>query len=152
MSRSLPSNSQYDGDDYLIRPPSCGFDLNLRTFCPVCGGLHHKDWHTETDLCGDCRKHQPRKKIVMHYRNGREAKNGDKIVSLQEVYGADGKPAGTTIAGFGVLHSAVAGNDYCNGGVAIIPNTQACLCDCLHVDDVAAMLAEKGLDKRPAGK
>ena len=88
----------------------------------------------------------------MHYRNGREAKNGDKIVSLQEVYGADGKPAGTTIAGFGVLHSAVAGNDYCNGGVAIIPNTQACLCDCLHVDDVAAILAEKGLDKRPAGK
>ena len=88
----------------------------------------------------------------MHYRNGREAKNGDKIVSLQDLYGVDGKPAGTTIAGFGILHSAVAGNDYCNGGVAIILNTQACLCDCLHADDVAAMLAEKGLDKRPAGK
>lgn len=88
----------------------------------------------------------------MHYRNGREAKNGDKIVSLQDVCGPDGKPAGTSIAGFGVLHSAVAGNDYCNGGVAIIPNTQACLCDCLHADDVSAMLAEKGLDKRPAGK
>jgi len=24
--------------------------------------------------------------------------------------------------------------------------------DCLHVDDLAAILAEKGLDKRPEGK
>jgi hypothetical protein len=29
--------------------------------------------------------------------------------------------------------------------------TGACLCDCLHVDDLAAILVEKGLDKRPAG-
>jgi hypothetical protein len=28
----------------------------------------------------------------------------------------------------------------------------ACMCDCLHIDDVNALLAEKGLDKRPAGK
>jgi len=33
-----------------------------------------------------------------------------------------------------------------------IPNDYACMCDCLHVDDVAEMLAEKGLDKRPDGK
>jgi len=26
------------------------------------------------------------------------------------------------------------------------------MCDCLHVDDVAEILAEKGLDKRPEGK
>lgn len=26
------------------------------------------------------------------------------------------------------------------------------VCDCLHVDDLAALLKEKGLDKRPAGK
>jgi hypothetical protein len=26
------------------------------------------------------------------------------------------------------------------------------MCDCLHVDDLAAILAEKGLDKRPEGK
>jgi hypothetical protein len=26
------------------------------------------------------------------------------------------------------------------------------VCDCLHIEDVAAMLKEKGLDKRPAGK
>ena len=80
----------------------------------------------------------------MHYRNGREAKNGDKIVSLQ-----DGK-----VRAFGVLHSATPGNDYCNGNIAVIQSTQegACMCDCLHIDDLAAIIAEKGLDKRPAGK
>ncbi len=81
----------------------------------------------------------------MHYRNGREAKNGDKIVQL-----------GTNeakIVSFGVLHDATPGNDYCNGSIAPIPDqTGACMCDCLHVDDLAAILAEKGLDKRPAGK
>lgn len=80
----------------------------------------------------------------MHYRNGREAKNGDKIVQLE----------GGKVVAFGVLHSAVAGNDYCNGSIAVIqsPNAGACMVDCLHVDDVAAILAEKSLDKRPAGK
>jgi hypothetical protein len=79
----------------------------------------------------------------MHYRNGREAKNGDKVVQL----GYDG-----SIQGVGILHSAVAGNDYCNGAVAPIINTSACLVDCLHADDVAAFVAEKGLAKRPEGK
>ncbi len=89
----------------------------------------------------------------MHYRNGREAKNGDKVVKLGDVYGPDGKITKGQIVAFGVLHSAVPGNDYCNGSIAPITNdTGACMCDCLHVDDLAAMLAEKGLDKRPAGK
>jgi hypothetical protein len=80
----------------------------------------------------------------MHYRNGREAKNGDQIVSL----GSDGK-----VLGVGILYNAVAGNDYCNGSLALIPGpAYACLVDALHVDDLAALLAEKGLDKRPAGK
>jgi len=81
----------------------------------------------------------------MHYRNGREAKNGDLLVSL----GGEGK-----IIAVGVLHSATPGNDYCNGMIAPIQagNACACLVDCLHIDDVAAMLAEKGLDKRPEGK
>ncbi len=85
----------------------------------------------------------------MHYRNGREAKNGDKIVML----GSWGEGA-PIINAFGVLHSAVPGNDTCNGQIATIqsPTTTACLCDCLHVDDVAELLKEKGLDKRPAGK
>lgn len=81
----------------------------------------------------------------MHYRNGREAKNGDKIVKLDTV--------GNVVA-YGVLHSATPGNDYCNGNIAVIqaPNDFACMCDCLHVDDVASVLKEKGLDKRPEGK
>lgn len=77
----------------------------------------------------------------MHYRNGREAMNGDRIVQLD---------CGKIVA-FGVLHGAAAGNDYCNGNIAVIQNPQqyACLIDCLHIDDVAAFLKEKGLDKRP---
>lgn len=82
----------------------------------------------------------------MHYRNGREAKNGDKVVQLSVDRGQ--------VVTLGVLHSATPGNDYCNGVIAPIQEARAgaCLCDCLHVDDVAAMLKEKGLDKRPAGK
>ena len=81
----------------------------------------------------------------MHYRNGREAKNGDKVIQIGG-YGSGGE-----IVAVGVLHGAVAGNDFCNGNIAPIQNpvTGACMCDCLHLDDVAAMLAEKGLDKRP---
>lgn len=81
----------------------------------------------------------------MHYRNGREAKNGDKIVRI----GTEGK-----IEAFGVLHSAVAGNDCCNGNIAVVQSATeyAFMCDCLHIDDVAAILAEKGLDKRAEGK
>lgn len=79
----------------------------------------------------------------MHYRNGREAKNGDKIVKLD----------GGKVVSFGVLHSATPGNDYCNGSIAPITNdTGACICDCLHVDDLAELLKSGGLDKRPAGK
>lgn len=92
-------------------------------------------------FCGDCGVNQ------VHYRNGREAKNGDEIVQLET--------GSAKITGAGVLIRAVPGNDYCNG---IMANDQsksfvgACLCDCLHVDDVGALLAEKGLDKRPEGK
>ena len=81
----------------------------------------------------------------MHYRNGREAKNGDKIVRLSV--------SGGQIECVGVLQDAVPGNDYCNGTIASDPTENtACLCDCLHADDLAAILAEKGLDKRPEGK
>jgi hypothetical protein len=84
----------------------------------------------------------------MHYRNGREAKNGDKIIQI------GGYGSGADVVAVGVLHGAVPGNDTCNGSIAPIQNpvTGACLCDCLHIDDLAEMLKEKGLDKRPAGK
>jgi len=84
----------------------------------------------------------------MHYRNGREAQNGDKIIQIGW-YGS-----GVQITAVGVLYDVKPGNDYCNGSIAPIqtPQMSACLCDCLHVDDVTEMLREKGLDKRPAGK
>ena len=86
----------------------------------------------------------------MHYRNGREAKNGDEIVQLNE-----GK-----VVAVGELYNAQPSEEggqtdsYCNGYIKIpgtAPHSCACLCVCLHVDDLAAILAEKGLDKRPAG-
>lgn len=85
----------------------------------------------------------------MHYRNGREAKNGDRIVQISNFGDSSGQILAT-----GILYDAKPGNDYCNGTIAPVQNSKegACLCDCLHVDDVAAMLKEKGLDKRPAGK
>jgi hypothetical protein len=66
----------------------------------------------------------------MHYKNGREAKNGDKVVMSQ--------PTGTPIAG--ILYDAVAGNDSCNGRIAITHQNDAyaCLSDCLHAEDVNA--------------
>lgn len=83
------------------------------------------------------------KVLIMHYRNGREAQNGDKIVKLEMESGK--------IVAFGVLHSAVPGNDFCNGNIAIVQpaNDYACMVDCLHIDDVADFLSEKGMDKRP---
>lgn len=81
----------------------------------------------------------------MHYRNGREAHNGDKIVMMDD----KGKVVAT-----GVLYNATPGNDYCNGQIAPThgPGLGACMVDCLHVDDLAEVLKERGLDKRPAGK
>lgn len=80
----------------------------------------------------------------MHYRNGREAKNGDQIVQIE-----NGKIKNT-----GILFGATPGNDYCNGYIAPIPSNPqcACLCDCLHADDVSEMIKEKGFDVRPKGK
>jgi hypothetical protein len=71
----------------------------------------------------------------MHYANGRPAKNGDKV--LQVVYRS---------AVIGVLYDAVPGNDYCNGSLAPLgggAHIVACLADCVHLDDVFAVL---GLD------
>jgi hypothetical protein len=45
----------------------------------------------------------------------------------------------------GVLYDAVPGNDYCNGYIAPVqsPNEGACMVDCLHLDDLAAILKKK---------
>ena len=66
----------------------------------------------------------------MHYKNGREAKNGDVVVFIPK--------SGTPY--IGILYNATARNDYCNGRLAQMkgddpyPN----LIECLHIDDVKA--------------
>lgn len=68
----------------------------------------------------------------MHYRNGREAKNGDKVVLLPKYAGQ--------VPMVGILYDATAGNDYCNGRIAPISGSDPCpnLKECLHIDDVVA--------------
>ena len=64
----------------------------------------------------------------MHYKNGREAKNGDKVVLIPTY----GPPV------IGILYDATAGNDFCNGRIAPIKPTDPCpnLKEVLHLDDV----------------
>jgi hypothetical protein len=64
----------------------------------------------------------------MHYKNGREAKNGDKVFLLATY----GPPL------VGILYNAVAGNDSCNGNIAPISANDRCpnLKECLHLEDV----------------
>lgn len=68
----------------------------------------------------------------MHYKNGREAKNGDKVVLLPS-YG---------LQVIGILYDAVASNDYCNGKLAHISPNDPCpnLKECLHLEDVLKAL------------
>lgn len=74
----------------------------------------------------------------LHYKNGREAKNGDKVVLIPDY--------GSPIPIVGILYDAVAGNDFCNGRIALTsPTTDARpnLKECLHLDDVLkALLVE----------
>ena len=68
----------------------------------------------------------------MHYKNGRPAQNGDKIV----MFPSYGSPV------VGILYDAKAGNDYCNGRLAVTaPNDPTPnLKECLHLDDVLSAL------------
>lgn len=68
----------------------------------------------------------------MHYKNGREAKIGDKVAVV------DGYNAPMV----GILYDAKAGNDYCNGKLAVIHanDPQPNLKECLHWDDVQLAL------------
>lgn len=72
----------------------------------------------------------------MHYANGREAKNGDKVVHVSPYDGS------MTI---GILYNAVSGNDYCNGKIAVTSSSDPCpnLKECLHLDDFKALIPEK---------
>jgi hypothetical protein len=77
----------------------------------------------------------------MHYQNGREAKNGDVVVSM---------PIGGTPA-VGILYNAVAGNDYCNGRLAQMrgDDPYSNLKECLHIDDVMGAFTKPGTPEQP---
>jgi hypothetical protein len=64
----------------------------------------------------------------MHYKNGREAKAGDKILS----------PHGT-----GILHTVTAQSNTCNGRIAVISQNDpyVTLSECLHLDDINAAVS-----------
>jgi hypothetical protein len=86
----------------------------------------------------------------MHYKNGREAKNGDRVV-LFPAYpqDANGKSTGTPVVG--ILYDAVAGNDYCNGKIAVTAPNDPCpnLKECLHLDDVLSALPAEVPNQAP---
>lgn len=67
----------------------------------------------------------------MHYKNGREAKNGDKVMSFSNY--PNSRPT------VGILYDAnPAGGNTCNGRLAAIGTSDpvADLSECLHLDDV----------------
>jgi len=70
----------------------------------------------------------------MHYKNGREAKNGDKVMLIP----TNGTPV------VGILYDASAGNDFCNGKLALIAPTNPMpnLKECLRLDDALAAIAD----------
>ncbi len=70
----------------------------------------------------------------MHYKNGREAKNGDKVILLP----VNGTPV------VGILYDATAGNDFCNGRIARTSSADPMpnLKECLHVDDALKAIAD----------
>lgn len=78
----------------------------------------------------------------MHYKNGREAKNGDKVMLIP----ANGAPV------VGILYDATPGNDFCNGRIAPIPPETGSLYpnlkECLRLDDALELLSDKP-DKSP---
>lgn len=75
----------------------------------------------------------------MHYKNGREAHNGDKVALI----GNDGK-----VKSVGILYEAQANNDFCNGRIAnvspndLMPNLK----EVLHVDDLIEKPADVAAD------
>lgn len=76
----------------------------------------------------------------MHYKNGREAKNGDKVVWIPS--------QGPAVAG--ILYDATAGNDYCNGRIAPttpydpMPNLR----EVLRADDVIGKPLEGAVETK----
>lgn len=109
-----------------MRPESGAHSTLWNTKCPACGIVHGKHWHIETDLCLKCQEQIERNS--MHYKNGRPANNGDVVFYKPQ----HGLPV------VGILHSAVVGNNSCNGRIVIptLHDPYPNLAECLHIDDV----------------
>lgn len=62
----------------------------------------------------------------MHYKNGRKAEPGDRVINLE---------SGRS----GIVHSLSAGSDTCNARLIQISNNDeyVTLSKCVHMDDVA---------------
>ena len=77
----------------------------------------------------------------MHYKNGRQARNGDKVMLIPS-WGPiiDGVMQPTPVVG--ILYDATAGNDTCNGRLAPISVNDPCpnLKECLRLDDALDFL------------
>jgi hypothetical protein len=73
----------------------------------------------------------------LHYKNGREAHNGDKVV----LFPTYGPPVS------GILYDAAPGNDYCNGRIAVTSGNDPCpnLREVLHADDVKLAVIASGV-------
>lgn len=69
----------------------------------------------------------------MHYKNGREAKAGDKVISINN---------GTVVTG--IIHSLQPGGGTCNARVAPTSQSDAYVTigDCMHADDVLKAMDE----------
>ena len=87
----------------------------------------------------------------MHYKNGRPAQNGDKVVLIPD-YPRDENGNSLAIPTIGILYDAIEGNDTCNGKLARISPNDPCpnLKECLRLDDVLAMFTEA--ENRVIGK
>ena len=77
----------------------------------------------------------------MHYKNGREARNGDKVMLIPTW----GPPV------IGILYDAQAGNDGCNGYLApaSADDRMANLRECLHLDDALDAIASGPMRQEP---
>jgi hypothetical protein len=83
----------------------------------------------------------------MHYKNGRVAHNGDKVVYYNTYNG------NVYASVIGILYDAQPGNDACNGKIAPINPMDACpnLAECLHLEDVIAALPNPVPDSSTTG-
>ena len=90
----------------------------------------------------------------MHYKNGREAHNGDKVLFMQEWMktnddGTIERVIGTPVVG--ILYDATPGNNDCNGKIALtstndpMPDLKECL-HILDVGDISGIVSGGGTD------